>query len=153
AAGTGDVTRDECTVPAGKSLFFPLLNFVDLHVPGDGLDTPELVRQDLLSLIGPVIELHASVDGVSVGAIDPETTPFRACAGGDPACAAAYRVILPGHNLFGIDAGVYFPAVADGFYLLLEALPAGRHTINFGGTGTFAGSEFSQEITYHLTVK
>ena len=47
--GSGSVTRNECTVPAGKVLFFPLINSIDIHVPGDGLDTPELVRQDLLS--------------------------------------------------------------------------------------------------------
>jgi hypothetical protein len=152
AAGSGAVTRNECVVPAGKVLFFPLVNFIDLHVPGDGLDTPELVRQDLLSLIGPITELHASVDGVPVNNLNPPTTPFRACAGGDPACESAFSVTLPGNNLFGIRAGVYAPAVADGFYLMLAPLSPGVHSLNFGGKGFFAGSKFFQEITYHLTI-
>jgi hypothetical protein len=153
APGTGAVTRDDCTVPAGKVLFFPLVNFIDFHVPGDGLDTPELVRQDLLSLIGPITELHASVDGVLVNNLNPRTTPFRACAGGDPACESAFSVTLPGNNLFGIRAGVYAPAVADGFYLMLAPLSPGVHTINFGGQGFFDGSPISEEITYNLVVK
>src|SRR5438552_6731595 len=73
AAGSGTVTRNACSVPAGKVLFFPLVNYIDLHVPGDGLDTPELVRKDLLSYIGPVNELHASIDGVAVGNLNPQS--------------------------------------------------------------------------------
>jgi hypothetical protein len=153
ASGSGVVTRDECTVPAGRVLFFPLVNFIDIHVPGDGLDTPELVRQDLLSLIGPITELHASVDGEAVADINPRTTPFRACAGGDPACASAFSVTLPGKNLFGIRAGVYAPAVADGFYLMLAPLSPGSHSVSFGGKGFFAGAKFFQQITYNLFVK
>ena len=62
-AGTGAVTRDECTVPARKVLFFPLANAFDVHVPGDGLDTPELVRQDLLALFEVIIFLYPAPDG------------------------------------------------------------------------------------------
>jgi hypothetical protein len=153
ASSSGVVTRDECTVPAGKVLFFPLVNFIDIHVPGDGLDTPELLRQDLLSFIGPVTDLHASVDGVAVNSLNARNTPFRACAGGDPACASAFSVTLPGNNLFGIRAGVYAPAVADGYYLMVGPLPPGPHTINFGGKGIFAKSRFVQEITYNLFVE
>ena len=38
--GSGTVERPQCVVPAGKALFFPLLNVFDTHVPGDGLNTP-----------------------------------------------------------------------------------------------------------------
>jgi hypothetical protein len=55
-------------------------------------------------------------------------------------------------NFFGIPAGTYAPAVADGVYLLLAPLTPGPHTISFGGTAFSFGSSFSQDITYHLTV-
>lgn len=32
--------RSGCTVPAHKALFFPLLNVIDIHVPGDGSTRP-----------------------------------------------------------------------------------------------------------------
>lgn len=164
-AGSGAAVRNECTVPAGKVLFFPLANAFDVHVAGDGLDTPELVRHDLLAnLKFSASVLHASIDGVAVTNLDPQNTPYRACAGGAPECAAAFSITLPGNNLFtgspaGIGrrgkpplrAGVYSPAVADGFYLML-ALAPGAHQITFGGTGFLAGP-FSQEITYNLTVR
>jgi hypothetical protein len=97
-------------------------------------------------VFGPITKLHASVDGVQVNNLNPRTTPFHACAGDDPACASAFSVTLPGNNLFsdccGLRAGVYAPAVADGFYLMLAPLSPGSHSINFGGKGFFAGSKF-----------
>jgi hypothetical protein len=153
-AGTGSATRTQCIAPASAALFFPLLNDVDLHVPGDGLDTPSLVWADLQSLVGPAQSLYATVDGIAVGNLTPQTTPYYACAGPDAACTApAFAVTLAGQNLFGIKAGTYYPTVDLGYYLLLAPLPPGKHTITFGGRGTFAKSKTSQDITYILTVQ
>ncbi len=111
--GSGSVIRSGCTVPAGKALFIPLLNFVDIHFPGDGLDTPQLLWNDAESFLGTswpstaVTEVHASIDGVPVSPasyFNPATTPLRACAGGTtPPCSApapAFSITLPGNNLF-----------------------------------------------------
>jgi hypothetical protein len=152
ASGTGQVTRDRCTVRAGRLLFFPLVNAFDVHTPGDGLDTPELVWNDLqVTLAFRVDTLHASVDGVRVRNLNPSTSPYRACAGPVAGCARPFSLTLPAGNLFGIPAGIYAPAVADGFYLLLPPLRPGVHTITFGGTGNLGGL-FSQDITYHLRI-
>ena len=152
---SGTATRDKCTVRAGKALFFPLVNAFDVHTPGDGLDTPLLVWNDLQNTIGfgPFSELHATIDGVPVGNLNPVSTPFRACAGPVARCSAPdFSLTFPADNFFGLPAGAYAPAVADGFYLLLAPLTPGSHTINFGGTGLFGGKQFSQDITYNLTV-
>jgi hypothetical protein len=151
-AGTGTLTRDQCRVPAGRLLFFPLVNAFDVHTPGDGLDTPELVWHDLHVTLGYRVDsLFASVDGVAVTRLDPTATPYRACAGPEAGCAPAFPLFFPAGNLFGLDAGTYAPAVADGVYLLLAPLPPGSHTIRFGGTGNLGGA-FSQDITYRLRV-
>lgn len=153
ALGSASVTR-ECTIRPGRRLFFPLLNAFDVHVPGDGLDTPELVYQDFLSFGFSADTLFATVDGHPIGNLVPATTPYRACAAPTPGCfPESFSITFPQDNLFGLDAGVYEPAVQDGYYLLLPPLPPGEHTIRFGGTGTFAGSPISQDITYHLVVK
>ncbi|SEK07348.1 hypothetical protein [Paraburkholderia diazotrophica] len=161
-------TRNDCTIPAGKYLFFPLVNLGDIHFPGqDNLDTPAKLWADIESAFGPVIELHASVDGVPVS-LSP-ATPYRTCAGGPtpPCTGPAYSVTMPGNNLFdpiitqppkvrsvkSLRAGVYSPAVADGYYILLASLPPGPHTIKFGGTAFIVGTPFSQDITYNLFVK
>ena len=150
--GFGDarIQRDDCTVPFGRLLFFPLVNAIDVHVPGDGLDTPEAVWEDLQTTLGfRVDSVFASVDGVPVQNLRPGR--FRACAGPAAGCAPAFSIALPAGNLFGIDPGTYSPAVADGAYLLLAPLAPGRHTIRFGGTGNL-GAPFSQDITYRLRV-
>src|SRR5207245_1119877 len=80
AFGSGKTTRDQCTVPAGKALFFPLVNAFDAHVPGDGLDTPQKVWDDLHIAGGfSISALHASIDGVPVNNLDPGNTPYRVC--------------------------------------------------------------------------
>lgn len=152
AAGTAERTRDECTVPAGKLLFFPLVNAFDVHVPPDGLDTPELVWDDFLVTLGFRVDtIYARVDGVPIRNLDVPTSPYRGCAAPVPGCVRPFSLDLPAGNIFQLPAGRYAPAVADGFYLLLAPLRPGRHTIEFGGTG-YLGGAFAQDITYHLRV-
>jgi hypothetical protein len=153
-AGSGKATRNQCTVPVNKALFFPLANGVDVHTPGDGLNSPTKVWDDLEITNGfSISSTYASIDGVPVGNLDPANTPYRACAGPVSQCSARwFSVTLPNDNLFGLTAGTYTPAVADGVYLLLPPLTPGRHTITFGGTGYLSGT-FSQDTTYNLTVQ
>jgi hypothetical protein len=169
AGGAGTASRS-CTVPEGVALFFPLANAFDIHVactPAtlsicDPYDTPQLIWNDL-HIAGDshggfsVTALHATIDGVPVSNLDPASTPYRACAGPVAGCAPPYSVTVPADNIFSVvgislPAGTYSPAVADGFYLLLAPLPPGPHTIEFGGSGYIFGN-FSQDITYHLTVR
>ena len=130
-AGTGQATRDECVVPFGKLLYFPLVNAFDVHVPGDGLDTPELV-------VGgpprrPTGSASTPCTPPSTGNRSATSTPRRAHTGDVQAQVAdarrTFSFDFPADNLFDLSAGTYAPAVADGFYLLLPAtaLPVRRH--------------------------
>jgi hypothetical protein len=152
ANGTGSFTRDRCTVPNGKALFFPLVNTFFFE-PGF---TAQQDWEALQAAFGGAKQLHASVDGVPVGNLDPATTPYRVCAGPVERCnAPPFSVFLPAENFFtseGVKEGTYEPAVADGYYLLLTPLKPGPHTVTFGGTALFFGGEFSEDITYHLVV-
>jgi hypothetical protein len=151
-AGSGTVSRDRCTVSSQKQLFFPMVNAFDVHVPGDGLDTEKRVYQDFQRFRFRADTLEASVDGVAVSSLNPATTPYRACAAPAPGCSpSSFSLTFPHNNIFGIPAGLYTPAVQDGYYLRLAPLAPGRHTIKFGGTGNFGGA-FTQDITYHLSV-
>ncbi len=155
----GDATspRDQCTVPAGKALFFPLVNAFNVNTPS--VEPPKTAQEawdELEGIFGPFSALHASIDGVAVANLDPATTPYRACAGPDARCGApAFSMFLPAENIFGnpgITEGTYEPAVADGFYLMLAPLTRGPHTITFGGEGLYAGSPIVQNTTYNLVV-
>jgi len=149
ANGSGTATRNKCVVPSGKALFFPLVNAFDAE-PGF---TEQQVFEELEAAFGPITALHASIDGHAVGDLNPETTPYRTCAGTAARCSArSFSIFLPAENFFGVPEGTYEPTVDDGVYLLLSPLPPGSHTISFGGAAIFLGSPLSQNITYHLVV-
>jgi hypothetical protein len=152
----GSVTR-KVTIPENKYIFFPLVNVVDDNV-GNGCvpatppnTTPcagRLTVDQLFAQINGffnVTALHASIDGEQVSDLfaHRETSP-----------AFSYTFQLTDNmaatlGYAGVDAaGTVFPAVADGYYLMLRPLPAGQHVINFGGVlngGTL-------DVTYQVTV-
>jgi hypothetical protein len=138
---SGTAVRD-CTVPAGKALFFPILNAECSTLEGNGVTEAEL-RACAEGLIDPVTNVAAEIDGVPVQDLEDYRVSSPLFTYGP----------LPDNNvlqLFGVDApaGATSPAVADGFYLLVTPLPVGEHTIHFTGTvGTF-----TLDITYNLTV-
>ena len=163
---SGTLTRERCTVSAGKFLFFPLFNAFDVHVPGHGLDTPQAAWIDLHAPGAgafAVEELHATIDGVTVPASllrPPARALFRGCSGPPdlaPGCAPAFTIDVPPASLLDLlgagdfPAGFYFPTVSDGYYLMLAPPLPGLHKISFGGTGTTFG-HFSVTTIYKLRV-
>jgi hypothetical protein len=71
-----------------------------------------------------------------------------------------FVVALPANNVFDapcigaglgdVPAGVYSPAVDDGFYVLLDSLPIGPHTLHFHAKNL--RQKFEVDVTYNLTV-
>jgi hypothetical protein len=143
-AGTfgGSVTRT-CTVPAGKHLFFPILNsvYICLH-PID----PDPICADVATMRAVVDgqmdnprQLRATIDRDQVRNLER----FRAQS-------PVFTVQMPQGNIFGVQQGAYQPSVSDGYFLLVEPLSPGAHTISFRGV---SNSGFSTEVTYNLTVQ
>jgi hypothetical protein len=143
-------TRSHCTVPAGKTLLFPVFNneCSSVEAPPFG---PFTERKDLAAcnhqFIDTVTDLHAEIDGVAVQGLQD----FRICKTNLCFNSPIFEVVLPARNILGVPAG---PAVSmsDGFYLLLHPLSAGQHTIHFHGFGPAAN--FAVDVTYApLTVQ
>lgn len=153
-AGTvsGDsITRDKCSIPAGKTLLFPILNgmFDNAGLPPEQVQTVVQVEEaaaDYLSAIDQA-SLFVTVDGeelvdlptYDIGPVAcpyelPPEPNFYTCAG------------LPG------IVGLIDPAFATGYYVMLPPLDAGTHTIRFGGK-TSPPNEFELDVTYELTVE
>jgi hypothetical protein len=151
---TGSAVRDECTVPSGKSLFFPILNVACDNVEGNG-DTATALRACADFFASLATDLRVEVDGSSI----PNPNRFRVLA-------TSFSFEVPEDNLlkaFGAPttAGTCFTkpdgrcepylAAGDGFYVMLNPLSDGRHTIHF--KGTFGDPiNFTTDVTYHLTV-
>ncbi len=144
--GVGPVVERTLTIPPGKALFFPLVNYVWINTPQFG-DPPWSPEQEALArgIIGAAIDtasdLSCQVDGreiLNLGEYRCQTP-----VGG------AELVTLPEGNVFGIPADTYGPMVTDGYYLMLAPLPAGSHTLHF--TAGLGGAT-PMDVTYHLTV-
>jgi hypothetical protein len=147
----GEAERD-CTVPAGKAIFFPIINSECATAEGNGT-TDEELRSCAELFVNHAGDLQAEIDGVPVQKLEMYRAESPLFSYGP----------LPGNNIlqfFGFDApaGTTSPSVSDGFYLMLAPLSAGEHTIHFSGNQTFTQAEdgfdfqFILDITYNLTV-
>ncbi len=134
-----------CSVPKGRAIFFPLLNVEwDNICPPDYL-TFEQERDLAASITDLITDLICEIDGVAV----PNPFRFRTQAG-------PFSLTIPDGNIyqaFGCEAlpGTYAPVAGDGYYVMLQPLPKGHHTIHFGGTiGPPIG--FTLDIVYDIEV-
>jgi hypothetical protein len=138
------VTRS-VSVTAGTNLLVPLIQWVNLKTES------QETAQDLLNQLSPLVagthNLFAQINGADFGTqTGLDLLDYQETFG------------LPGDQTFGVT----FPAtdavfgfngfstdimVADGHWLLLKNLPAGQHTLHFGGTNANGGSV---DVTYNL---
>lgn len=145
-AGTfGGTTTRSVTVPAGKELFFPVLNLeMDNAVdPVTDYSVPEL-RALAKASIDTKTVAWAKVDGASIEVFRTKSPTFSYTL---PAADSIYAY-------FGLTGsqfqGTVKPAVSDGYWAYSPALSAGTHTVQFHGENS---GGFSVDVTYNLTVQ
>ncbi|MGH9279440.1 MAG: hypothetical protein ACRD12_15220 [Acidimicrobiales bacterium] len=134
----GTPTVRHCTVRYDRYLFFPVLNTA--FIGTEPHETEAFVHASAKARIDAVdtSTLFARVDGTPV----PNLASYRAHS-------PTFSLTLGPDNVLGAPPGVYGPAAADGFYLLLLPLRPGSHTIRFGGRFPDGGTV---DVTYHLNV-
>jgi hypothetical protein len=144
----GSVERT-CRVPAGKALFFPLINTVYGAVLND---PPETRTEEFVRAGGSCTEpaqISVWIDGFKV------LKPTRFFTGASGSQSPFFNVQLAPGNLFGFDETVvpelvFSPSAEQGYYLFVRPLHPGTHTIRWTASGCTPGN--SQDITYNLTV-
>lgn len=146
--GPEPIVRD-CEVPAGKSLFFPLVN----NFYGAFLDDPpetrteEFVREQARCTEPAIIS--AFIDGRKV------RKPRRYFTGRPYGSESPiFNVQLSPGNLFGAGVNdipelLLSPSAEQGYYLFVRRLSPGAHTIQWTATGCRGNV---QDITYILKV-
>src|SRR5918992_163213 len=99
----------------------------------------------MASLSSTSTNLDASVDGVKIENLQQ----YRAVS-------PQFDLILPNSNVFGLTPGTT-RSVADGFWIILQPLPAGKHEVGFSGSSVdFTSSgvmNFATEAKYQLNVQ
>lgn len=145
-AGTFGGSADRtCSIKKGKAIFFPLLNGIfwtplDPNVPEDCTDES--------SCRG----VSANIDAITSWTCIVDDTPCVWFVQVVRAQSDARPVNLPDGSIavtdFGYAAGVREISIADGYWVMLDPLSRGNHTIHF----TSNAPGFSLYVTYHLTV-
>jgi len=141
---SGKAVRN-CTIPYGKGIFFPLINTENDTVGRTyNANTQKLIDEANVNM-NSVLDLTCTIDGAPVA--DPV---------GHRVTPKVFNYTFPVNNIykaFGMDlpAGTVYNAVSLGYYLMLEPLSKGTHSIHFHGKiGT---TNFVLDITYNLTIQ
>jgi hypothetical protein len=140
AGNFGGTAVRSCTIPAGKPIFFPLINQVGLKP--FGFETLLDLRREAAPFIDSVSELGCTIDGAAV----PNLAKFRVRS-------PSFTVIAPPKGLLP-PGWLSLPAnsdsiVSDGYWLLLSPLAPGQHEIKFHASTT---GGFQLDVTYTLTI-
>ena len=142
AATTDPVTRT-CTVPAGKALFFPIINAECSTVEPDPFHGDD--GQELRTCAG------GAMDGVDITTLKV-TVDKKKLSG-----LKSFRVQSPlfdfvmpsSDNFLGLDGVTAGSSVSDGYWIMLKPLSSGKHQIHFEAA---IPNVFSLNVTYNLTV-
>ncbi len=149
----GNAVRS-CTVPAGKALFFPVLNIsCNTEEAKQGLCPPSKLnfaemRAWANGIFRQTQGIQGTLDGKPLGA--NLKTNFRVQGPAFPIVVptfpAGQQNLLQAIGEPSIGPGEYL-VVDDGVYIMLRPLPAGTHTLNFSESG------FGLNIAYTLNVQ
>lgn len=126
----------KCIIPTGKAILFPIIvsQFSYSEVPYIKTDQ-ELIAHTSKD-IDRWILLEATIDGLKLH----DLYKYRVRVG-------PFDLLLPENNVWNIQAGAT-RAVSDGFWLFLEPLNEGAHSISFHGIEP----HFDTKVTYHITI-
>jgi hypothetical protein len=144
----GGTFERACTVPAGKALFFPIVQAAfgagvfdcEPTVSGVPCNLANLRMAAAASM--DAVTLTASLDGGRLRDLQNHRVQ-----------SPVFTLTYPADNVVEVSAGTYAPQVADGYWLMLAPLRHGAHTLHFTAEitdGVFAG--IVTEVTYYLIV-
>jgi len=134
------------------ALYLPVINSVNIN-------TPNVCGQDSNNI--PVSKLRKASSDFIDGATNLSVTlDGKAITNLQRVKSKVFSVALPDDNVFDtpckrahlgdVPAGIYSPAVDDGFYVLLDPLDIGSHTLHFHAESP--KGVVQSDVTYNLTV-
>jgi hypothetical protein len=146
-----------CTIPAHKSLFYPLLNAAWTDCPAPSTDS-ELSTNEVRKIMAEdqdsACQVTSSLDGQPIPALGRGITAR--------AQSPVFTTILPENNVADPGCGVPLPAgktgrqISDGRWVMLPPLAKGKHELIMHGAkcdSTTGKMIYETGATYHLTVQ
>ena len=119
-----------CTIPKERYVFFPVMVYI---VAGNAYTCDE-AKDSAAELTAELKSMFVEVDGVPL----PQLTSHR---------VKTERCFDAGAKMEPPDE--WYPAAANGYYVMLKPLSPGKHTLKFGGEF----ENLSQNMTYMLTIE
>ena len=145
---SGGRSERVCDVPAGKGLLIPVMEVEvsEKEVPGS---TEEDLHSAATKDQDSVNSLYLKVDDKEYSYED--LLKYRTHTN-------VFDVVFPDNGIYGVMEGGPSKAVADGFYILTEPLPAGNHTVHFKSSLICADPDcadpnYVQDVQYKILAK
>jgi len=134
-----------CTIPSEKAIILPILNGICWEDTADAILMNDRELTECAKAGNEYGVISATLDGRTIKDLNSYRTlsPF-------------FNITVPDNAIFDNSMAGNWKAIVDGFYLFLEPLPPGNHTIR---TTTSVFNPMSPEynyastLTYHLLVK
>ena len=141
---TGPAVRS-CSIPAGEALLVPVVNYVNINTP-NVCGSPNQTVAELRAQSAPI------VDGATNMSVEVDQHPIEDMV---RVKSSPFAVSIPADNIFNspgcqVPAAIYSPAVDDGYYVLLNPLKVGTHTLHIHGE--IPSIQFVVDVTYNLTI-
>lgn len=152
---TGSSAARNCIIPQGKAILFPIFNAEEsiseaqsapCLVPSFPTGTSDIaLRQCAVAQINHTTALSAELDGKPI----QNLRKFLFIS-------PPFNFFAVNGNAFGISAGLN-RSVSAGYWIILNPLAPGFHTLSFSGTATFPELPprpfvFTSTVTYNLLV-
>jgi hypothetical protein len=147
----------ECTVPMGKAILLPILNSECSFAEFPELQTVEDLRMCAKAFQDQVTQLHFSMDGQNISAIELEKHRIQ---------SPPFYFTLHENNILDLPNNTTTLAVSDGNWVFLKPPSLGKHVISFRGnvsssttsnqapTESFAfASGWNYSTTYDLVIR
>jgi hypothetical protein len=133
-----------CSIPAGKALFFPVINMAYWPRQGNAAHACPEVKAAAAVNNDTALDLFAEIDGVAVEGVKQYRISSDQCFDVFARIPSRER---PSNG---------YPAATDGYWLLVKPLSKGRHILKFGGRydrNSSAYGRMLQDIEYELVVQ
>jgi hypothetical protein len=131
-----------CKVPLGKAILTPILTgFCDYHHDSEAKTESELRACAFSGIRGASMQLF--INGMEIKNIESYRVQ-----------SPLFDLSAPPDNFFGLEPINSTQAAGDGYYVMIEPLPAGQHAIQI--KSSIVGdpvSSFATDGTYNLEVK
>jgi hypothetical protein len=157
-AGTfGGFARRQCSIPAGKAIFFPVVTKECSFAEDYDLKTEKELIKRVKQFIDCVTRMEVVVDGAQL----QDLRKYRVHSG-------IFDLVFPENNVYDVEPGPT-KSVTDGYWVFLKGLSTGQHRLYFSAEvslperskivefarryNKIKGTIFRTEASYEITVK